>query len=475
MNDEIIYIYEFDDFLKLAHNQNFKSLSKHYVLQNDIQLFTFPILGSNETPFTGVFDGNGFSITINSGQNLFNCVDENAQINNLTIKYTNNFGSICSINRGVINQCNIIYENKLTIESAEIGALVTHNYGTLNKCSVIFNQAVTFTGQLIGGLSAVNEGIVTSCVALAYGDTNFDSSVSGSLIGRNKGSLINSAALFVFNTRNLTNLCGISEGQESLSAGIYKNMDTENFNKSNEIVYDLIGKSNTTLKQLQIKNILQSSSDIEWLQNLVNMNFHLNIYNTHKCDSCKLTENRLYEENLNAILKSLVLNKAAPTLIQNILNQSLTQKNMTKFATKYKYIKHLNKNLSSVIGPDELVLYSMTNSFNLDNVPPTIRHIYVDAKNGMLHLNNQKVNFLNHTGKGIVFDNGFQNKNTFKVDGTKANFIVKSECDCIITIEYTSRNTAWIWVAVAIIVLILILIYYYEYSTNHTTTTSVTK
>jgi hypothetical protein len=161
--------------------------------------------------------------------------------------------------------------------------------------------------------------------------------------------------------------------------------------------------------------------------------------------------------------------------IENILNQSLTQKNMSKFATKYKYIQHLNKNLSSVIAPDELVLYSMTNSFNLDNVPPKIRHIYVDAKNGMLHLNNQKVNFLNHTGKGIVFDNGFQNKNTFKVDGAKQNFVVKSECDCIITIEYTSRDTAWIWVAVAIIVLILILIYYYEYSTNNTTTISVTK
>jgi hypothetical protein len=206
------------------------------------------------------------------------------------------------------------------------------------------------------------------------------------------------------------------------------------------------------------------------------MSFHLNIYNTHKCDSCKLIENKLYEENLNSIFKSLVLSKAAPTLIQNILNQSLIQKTMTKFATKYKYIQHLNKNLeNNIVGPDDLVLYSINNTFNLDNVPGHIRYIYVDTKSGMFQLNEQKVNFLNHTGKGILFDDGFQNKNTFKVDGAKGNFILKSECDGIITIEPASQNTAWIWVAVGIIVLILILIYYYEYSTNNTTTSSTTK
>ena len=476
MNNEIIYIYEFDDFLKLVHNQNLESLSKNYVLQNNLQLFAFPSLGSQETPFTGTFDGNGFTITFNKGQFLFHCINENAEVNNLTLKYISGFGGVCYNNRGIINQCNIIYENQVSYEAAEIGACVTHNYGTLNKCNVVFNKEVEYKGQLIGGLTALNEGMVTSCIVLGYQDINLNAPISGSLIGHNKGSLSNSSALFVQNVKNLTNLCGISEGQESLSAGIYKNMDTDNMNKSNEIVYDSIGKSNTTLKQLQIKNILKSSNNIEWVQNLINMSFHLNIYNTHKCDSCKQLENKLYEENLNSIMKSLVLNKSSPGLIQNILNQSLTQKNMSKFVTKYKYIQHLNRNLrNDVIGPDDLVLYSMTNSFNLDNVPAHIRHIYVDTQSGMLQFNNQKVNFLNHTGKGIAFDNGFQNKNTFKVDGAKGNFILKSECDCIITIETTSRNTAWIWVAVGIIVLILILIYYYEYSTNNTTTSSTTK
>lgn len=476
MNDEIIYIYESDDFLKLSHNQNLESLSKNYVLKNNIQLFVFPTIGSQETPFTGTFDGNGFTITLNKAQFLFDSINENAQINNLTLKYTSSSGGICSINRGLINQCNVIYENQVSYEAGEIGACVTYNYGTLNKCNVVFNKEVNYTGQLIGGLTALNEGMITSCVVLGYQDINLNASASGSLIGHNKGSLSNSSAIFVQNVKNLTNLCGISEGQESLSAGIYKNMDTENVNKSNEIVYDSLGKSNTTLKQLQIKNILKSSNNIEWVQNLINMSFHLNIYNTHKCDSCKQIENKLYEENLNSIMRSLVDNKSSSALIQNILNQSLAQKNMTKFVTKYKYIQHLNRSLQNdIIGPDELVLYSMNNSFNLDNVPTHIRHIYVDTQSGILRFNNQKVNFLNHTGKGVVFDNGLQNKNTFKVDGAKGNFILKSDCDCIITIETTSRNTAWIWVAVSIIVLILILIYYYEYSMNNKSVTTVTK
>jgi hypothetical protein len=94
----VIEIETADDMAKIGVEENW-SLAASYFLMNDITLENWkPIIGSdNETPFSGVFDGNNQTITLNSFNNNFT----GAYAYNNGTKYTNVFMGIFGAVKGV--------------------------------------------------------------------------------------------------------------------------------------------------------------------------------------------------------------------------------------------------------------------------------------------------------------------------------------------------------------------------------------
>lgn len=157
----------------------------HFLLTNDIDLgrFTgteFNIIGNDPNAFTGVFDGDGYSVlnftytdsTRIDNIGLFGLVDDpNVEIKNLILVNTNlAFG----------------YNG-----SSKIGSLVGYfKNGTISKCSVIgvYVSGTNFVGGLVGlnDNGIITESFVKGDPALTH-NYIMAASLGGGLIGRNSG------------------------------------------------------------------------------------------------------------------------------------------------------------------------------------------------------------------------------------------------------------------------------------------------
>ncbi len=213
----------------------------HFLLVADINLadYTgtqFNIIGhyeywghSNNKPFTGIFDGNGHTISNFTYEctnihniGLFVYVDDpNAEIKNLTLIDPNvnsagnswlvgclvdflrngtisgcgieggsvsgngNVGGLVGYNHGTISNC---YATNEASGSYEVGGLVAANAGTISNCYV--NRSVSVGNYCIGGLVGDNSGTITSCYSTSNVPGRGD--VIGGLVGRNdEGSISN--------------------------------------------------------------------------------------------------------------------------------------------------------------------------------------------------------------------------------------------------------------------------------------------
>ena len=227
---------------------------RHFVLTNDIDLsgYTgtqFNIIGQHyrdretqewiENPFTGVFDGNGFTIsnftykfTRTGYIGLFGYIDDaDAVVKDLTLTDPNvevyrdwdwdwdwdcgtsalvgelKAGTItgCSVDGGSVTGNNhtgglVGYNNyKGTISNCyasgcvtgdnNTGGLVGCNEGTISNCYVA--GGVTATGYDIGGLVGSNYGTISNCYAAGTVTGNLWNRWVGGLVGRNGGTIEN--------------------------------------------------------------------------------------------------------------------------------------------------------------------------------------------------------------------------------------------------------------------------------------------
>ena len=157
---------------------------KHFVLTDNVNLaqFTgtqFNIIGNDSNAFTGVFDGNGFTIsnfTYNSlswRTGIFgtvgNSTDPNAVIKDLTLINPNvntvgRFGGslIGFLFAGIIINCCV--EDVYISGKYDVGGLLGHNAtGTILSCHATGN--VEGFNSAIGGLVGSNRGLILSCFA----------------------------------------------------------------------------------------------------------------------------------------------------------------------------------------------------------------------------------------------------------------------------------------------------------------------
>jgi hypothetical protein len=151
---------------------------KHFRLMADIDLSaytgtSFNIIGRGLTKFTGVFDGNGHTISNftydSNGRNdvgLFGHIDDaNAEIKNVglinaNVIGRNNVGSLAAeLGRGAIRDCYIEGGSVLGIE--RVGGLAGFNSsGTISNCYVD-ETSVSGSGNFVGGLVGFNGGSVS--------------------------------------------------------------------------------------------------------------------------------------------------------------------------------------------------------------------------------------------------------------------------------------------------------------------------
>jgi hypothetical protein len=120
---------------------------KHFSLQRDIEMELAAPLAPSATEgykFSGIFHGNGNTVTLPKGGNLFGCIDKGGVVEDLTVAGKGHFAQS---NAGTIKNC------KLTGETLY---MVGDNSGTIQDCKA--------AGNFQHGITSSNRGTITRCL-----------------------------------------------------------------------------------------------------------------------------------------------------------------------------------------------------------------------------------------------------------------------------------------------------------------------
>ena len=151
--------------------------SAHYLLINDITLtgYRTPI-GTYNSPFTGNFDGGGYSISglaINApsdrNQGLFGYISTAGVVKNLNLVNVNNIaeesvGSVAGLSYGTLQNISVTgrVEGNRNQWDVTVGGIVGQNLGLVENCS--FSGEVVGASTSIGGIvGLLNGGTVRYC------------------------------------------------------------------------------------------------------------------------------------------------------------------------------------------------------------------------------------------------------------------------------------------------------------------------
>ena len=131
-------------------------------------------IGDDSKPYTGTFDGAGFSICgvvverTESMVGFFRSIGENGVVKNLTLadgyirQGDSNIGGICGVNDGTITGCT--NSSSVVGYSLQIGGICGYNGGLISECvneGVIRSEGAFCIGGICGGNS---EGTVERCI-----------------------------------------------------------------------------------------------------------------------------------------------------------------------------------------------------------------------------------------------------------------------------------------------------------------------
>lgn len=157
----------------------------YFKLASDINLNAYAlnvIGGSPETPFAGVFDGNGFTIS------------------RINISSSGNYVGLFGYCSGTIKNLGLasgtITANSTSDSSAYVGALVGWLSGTIDNCySNVSVNATLVKDSYVGGLIGANDGLVTNSHCGGNVVANYSyAGYAGGFVGLNKKSIKDSYA-----------------------------------------------------------------------------------------------------------------------------------------------------------------------------------------------------------------------------------------------------------------------------------------
>jgi hypothetical protein len=154
------------------------------------------------TPFSGVFDGNGHTIShltaypatewrfpVGSPVAMFGCVAAEAEVRNLGVVdvklptgMTAIVGALVGNNCGTVVRC---YSTGAVTGNQYAGGLVGFNGGTVTQC---YSTGAVKGGSSVGGLVGFNSGSVTQCYSIGL-VAGCQCGTVGGLVGENAGSV----------------------------------------------------------------------------------------------------------------------------------------------------------------------------------------------------------------------------------------------------------------------------------------------
>lgn len=188
------------------------ALEKDFVVARDldmVQVTEFNIIGDDVEPFSGQFDGRGFTIQnlkIESPDDyvgIFGAVDENALIEDIVLEDIevsgrNFVGSLAGANSGRITNCSAAIEvtGKASANNTEdarggVGGLVGSNSGSITNCTV--DVDIEGEHRFVGGLVGRSENEAEIKEGHATGVVVGGGEVAG-LVGYNQGEISDSSA-----------------------------------------------------------------------------------------------------------------------------------------------------------------------------------------------------------------------------------------------------------------------------------------
>lgn len=170
----------------------------------DVNLKSFTPLFTWDVPFTGTYDGGGYSIqnvsaimTGSGGIGIFSNVGEEGTVQNLTVEggFFNGTDSIAAItggNSGSISNCHV-KNCSVTASGTDAATIAGKNWGIIKGCTTSGNTVMVqkYSGSA-GGVCGYNKGTVTGCISssdsIAGGDEYYMN--IGGAVGWNEGSII---------------------------------------------------------------------------------------------------------------------------------------------------------------------------------------------------------------------------------------------------------------------------------------------
>ncbi|WP_346905857.1 GLUG motif-containing protein [Clostridium sp.] len=212
------------------------NLSASYKLANDINLdgIDFIPIGNKDVPFTGTFDGSGYTI-------------KNLKINQPNGYYVGLFGGT---NKATINNLNISDAN--VVGKSHTGGLIGYSSDSNGKSTIISNCSVTgsstvtggpYTGGLVGySINSNTKSTISNC-SVTGSSTVTGGSYTGGLVGYGSGLIEKSFA--TTNVVSGTHVGGLVGTAESLT--INECFTTGNI-KALNTVGGLVGSSTVKLK-----------------------------------------------------------------------------------------------------------------------------------------------------------------------------------------------------------------------------------
>lgn len=170
-----------------------------YIPEADEEAEQWMRIGSNAVPYTGTFDGNGFTIsglyinTESDYQGLFGWIQDGAVIKNLGV--TDSFVNGNNFAGGVVgfaDECYMVncYHDGVVRGNNEIGGVMGYNFGNVENC---YNMGYVYGLSNVGGVSGDNYNTIEGCYNTG---TVSGYTITGGVVGYNY------LAGFVENTYN---------------------------------------------------------------------------------------------------------------------------------------------------------------------------------------------------------------------------------------------------------------------------------
>jgi hypothetical protein len=199
-------------------------LDDDYVLVNDVDLANinnFRPIGTEEGPFDGSFDGDGYNITgltierrNDEGVGLFgdtgsNAVIQNVSLTGVSVDGRQWVGSLVGFNKGVVSNSHATGE---VLADRRAGGLIGGNSGKIRRS---YAQGNVTSVDIFGGLVGYNEGKINESYAevSVAGFKGINALDSGGLVGINLGEIVESYATGeVLSDEAVGGLVGSSDG-----------------------------------------------------------------------------------------------------------------------------------------------------------------------------------------------------------------------------------------------------------------------